>query len=156
MAIEERSADGGSRYAFHPGFFDLVGSRLWFFDGNSRDGAAPGLGAYRLLAESQTPNHVLEYRPQAHKLFEVVAGARIVVRGADPGAEVVIVVPVRSNMGREFLWATHATADGAGVATGLGDRDVDPALPRHLHGTEAQVRSGAAVEVAVPSGRGVR
>ena len=168
MAIEERSADGGSRYAFHPGFFDLVGSRLWFFDGNSRDGAAPGLGAYRLLAESQTPNHVLGYRPQAHKLFEVVPGARIVVRGADPGDEVIALVPVRSNMGREFRWGTHATADGAGVAslrvpyaTGPNGASMAGASTVQVAGkgrvdvsiTEAQVRTGAAVEVGVPSGR---
>jgi hypothetical protein len=94
-----------------------VEARLWFFDGNAQDGAAPGLGAYRLMAESPTPNPVLGYRPQAHKLFEVVPGAVLTVRGLPPGTEVVAMVPVRSNVGREFVWGTRAPADEAGVAS---------------------------------------
>jgi len=167
-AIEERSPDFGTRYAFHPAFFDLVEARLWFFDGNAQDGAAPGLGAYRLVAESPTPNAVLGFRPQAHKLFEVVPGAVLAVRGLPPGTEVVAMVPVRSNVGREFVWGTRAPADAAGVAslrvpyaTGPNGASFAGAyaveVPRvgrvTAPVTDEQVRSGVVVDVPVPSGK---
>ena len=167
MAIEERSADGGTSYAFHPEFFDLVGSRLWFFDGNSRSGGVPGLGGFRLLAESQTPNHVLGFRPQAHKLFQVVPGARLTVRGLDPGAGVSAAVPVRTNVGREFVWETRAAADASGTvtlrvpfATGPNGASVAGRYAVLAEGkgrgdvvvTEAQVMAGATVDVALAPG----
>ena len=167
MAIEERSADGGTRYAFHPEFFDLVGSRLWFFDGNSRSGGVPGLGGFRLLAESQTPNHVLGFRPQAHKLFQVVPGARLTVRGLDPGAGVVAAVPVRTNVGREFVWETRAAADASGTADPAGslrhrpERRVDGGPRTRSGGREGAwrrrghggpVAAGATVDVALAPG----
>ena len=163
-AIEEKSTEFGSRYAFHPEFFDLVGSRLWFFDGGSRDGLSPGLAGYRLLAESETPNAVLGYRAQAHKLFGVVPGATLVVHGAVPGVDVVALVPLRSNVGRDFVWATRAPADDAGVArlrvpyaTGqngavmAGSYAVQTAGKGRVEApvTEAQVTGGEAVEVAL-------
>ena len=169
MAIEERSADGGASYAFHPEFFDLVGSRLWFFDGNSRSGGVPGLGGFRLLAESQTPNHVLGFRPQAHKLFEVVPGARLTVRGLEPGAGVVAAVPVRTNVGREFVWETRARADASGTATlrvpyATGRNGASMAGAYVVQGSGAgrvsvvvsdgKVETGGTVEVSLAGGRG--
>lgn len=163
-AVEEKSSEFGSRYAFHPEFFDLVGSRLWFFDGGSRDGLSPGLAGYRLLAENQTPNAVLGYRAQAHKLFGVVPGATLVVRGADPGADVVALVPLRSNVGRDFVWATRAPADVAGVArlrvpyaTGPNGTVMAGSYAVQVAGkgrvevpvTEAQVTLGETVEVVI-------
>ena len=115
-AVEERGVSTGSRYAFHPEFFDLVPSRLFFFDGGSRDGTGPALGAYRLLAESQTPIAVLEYRAQRFKLFGVVPGATLRVGGATPGARVAARLALRSNVGRTFAWTTEAVADASGVA----------------------------------------
>jgi asparagine N-glycosylation enzyme membrane subunit Stt3 len=164
-AIEEKSSEFGSRYAIHPEFFDLVGSRLYFFDGGSRDGMASGLGGFRLLAESQTPNLVLGYRAQANKLFGVVPGATLVVRGVAPGAEVVAVVPLRSNVGRDFAWAAREPADASGTArirvpyaTGLngtvmaGDYTVRVGgkVRAEVPVSEAQVTHGEAREVVLP------
>jgi hypothetical protein len=163
-AVEERSLEFGSRYAFHPEFFDLVGSRLYFFDGGSRSGASPGMGGFRLLAESQTPNQVLGHVAQAHKLFGVVPGATLAVRGAAPGADVVAALRLRSNVGRDFVWATRATADAAGVArlrvpyaTGLNGTVTAGPYGVQVAGqgrvevavTEDQVTRGETVEVAL-------
>ena len=115
-AIEERDAEFGSRWALHPEFLDLVEARLWFFDGGSRDGAAQGLEGYRLLAESDSAMPVLEYRPQSHKLFGVVPGALLTLRGLAPGLEVVATVPVLTNVRRDFVWRSRAAADASGVA----------------------------------------
>jgi asparagine N-glycosylation enzyme membrane subunit Stt3 len=115
-AFEERGVSTGSRYAFHPEFFDLVPSRLFFFDGGTRDGIGPALGAYRLLAESQTPVAVLEHGAQRFKLFGVVPGATLRVGGASPGARISARVGVRTNVGRAFAWTTEAVADASGVA----------------------------------------
>ncbi|HSN92752.1 MAG TPA: hypothetical protein VLS93_16085, partial [Anaeromyxobacteraceae bacterium] len=116
-AIEERGLATGSRYAMRPEMFDLVVSRLFFFDGGSRSGEPRALGAYRLLAESPSQVSVLGLTAQAYKLFGVVEGARLSVRGARPGTAVAASLPVATAAGRRFLWATGAAADWNGAAT---------------------------------------
>jgi dolichyl-diphosphooligosaccharide--protein glycosyltransferase len=115
-AIEERGVSTGSRYAFHPEFFDLVPSRLFFLDGGSRDGSSPALGSYRLLAESRTPVTVLQYSARRYKLFGVVPGATLRVQGAAPGSRVSARLGLRTNAGRLFAWETQAVAGAAGEA----------------------------------------
>jgi asparagine N-glycosylation enzyme membrane subunit Stt3 len=149
-AIEERSVTAGSQYAFYPELFDLVGSRLYFLDGNSETGGLPGLGGYRLVAESTTPVEVLGHRAQAYKLFEVVPGARLAVRGLAPGTEVAAAVTVKSNVGRLFQWATRAAAGADGEAIlrvpyASGRNGMVVAGPYRV-----QVQGGAAVQVPVP------
>ncbi len=107
---------------------------------------------------------MLGYRAQAHKLFGVVPGATLVVRGADPGADVVALVPLRSNVGRDFVWATRAPADVAGVArlrvpyaTGPNGTVMAGSYAVQVAGkgrvevpvTEAQVTLGETVEVVI-------
>ena len=84
--------------------------------------------------------------------------------GAVPGVDVVALVPLRSNVGRDFVWATRAPADDAGVArlrvpyaTGqngavmAGSYAVQTAGKGRVEApvTEAQVTGGEAVEVAL-------
>jgi asparagine N-glycosylation enzyme membrane subunit Stt3 len=115
-AIEERGLSTGSSYAMRPEIFDLVVSRLYFLDGGSRSGKASALGSYRLLAESPSPVSVLGFTARAYKLFGVVEGALLSVRGARPGAAVTATLPVATVAGRRFLWATSVNADWNGAA----------------------------------------
>jgi asparagine N-glycosylation enzyme membrane subunit Stt3 len=48
-----------------------------------------------------------------YKVFEYVAGARVVGRAA-PGARVRATLPVRTNRRREFSYTAHAVASGDG------------------------------------------
>ena len=116
LALEERSLAQGATYAMRPEFFDLVVPRLYFFDGQAQGRAGPALGGFRLLDESGTTVRVMQLEAQAYKLFGVVEGARLAVRGVAPGAAVVAAVSVRTAVGREFLWQTGARADAAGTA----------------------------------------
>jgi len=160
-AFEERDPVTGSRYALRPELFDLVVSRLWFFDGASRAGKAPGLAGYRLLAESRTPVEVLGHRAQAYKLFGVVEGALLRVRGARPGATVSATVAVETIADRGFLWTGRAVAGADGTAalrvpyasgtngTSLASacRVEDGVRQRIVTLGEAQVAGGAATDL---------
>jgi asparagine N-glycosylation enzyme membrane subunit Stt3 len=160
-ALEERDPVTGSRYALRPELFDLVVSRLWFFDGGSRTGEAPGLAGYRLLAESPTAVEVLGHRAQAYKLFGVVEGALLRVRGARPGAAVLATVQVATTAGRTYAWTGRAVAGADGTAalrvpyaTGANGTSLasacavqDGVRQRIVQLGEAQVVAGTAADV---------
>jgi hypothetical protein len=161
LAVEEWSAESGVRYAMRPDFFDTVASRLFFADGAARAGDHSGLGTYRLLAESPTRVQVLDRAAARYKLFGVVPGAELRVRGAAPGAEVSATVPVRTDLGRTFAWTTRAVAGATGeaalrvpYATGWNVlaaagtyRVGDGRRFRDVPVTEAQVEGGQAIAV---------
>jgi hypothetical protein len=144
-----------------PEFFDTVATRLFFADGTARPGDPAALGTYRLLAESPTRVQVLDRAAARYKLFEVVPGAELRVRGAAPGAEVSATVPVRTDLGRTFAWTTRAVSGPTGeaalrvpYATGWNVlvaagacRVGDGRRFRDVPLTEAQVEGGQAVAV---------
>jgi asparagine N-glycosylation enzyme membrane subunit Stt3 len=93
---------------------------------HSRDGASfglrPGLGHFRLVAESSPGGLGLgaifrntKADAVAYKLFEIVPGAQLEVE-AEPGTRVVARVEVRSNQGRTFTYRNAARADEDGWA----------------------------------------
>jgi len=97
-----------------PAYWDLVVTRLFFFDGLSRFERDHALGQYRLIYESAT----LEGQGAAHpafKLFEVVPGAAVAA-AVDPGTRITARAPVFTNQGRTIDWATSAVADATGRA----------------------------------------
>lgn len=114
-AIEERGLSTGRRYALYQEFFDLVVSRLYFFDGGSRS-RAPGLSDYRLLGESPTLDDVLGLRSSRYKLFGVASGAVVRVGGLPPGSSLRCATRVATNVGRTFDWASWGNADSSGTA----------------------------------------
>jgi hypothetical protein len=107
-----------------PTFRMLVATRLWLWDGMwgqadgrpEREGPA-ALDAFRLVGESPSRSIWHAVAVPMFKLFQPVAGARLTVRGATPGASVAARTVLRSNTGRIVEWATHAGADADGVAT---------------------------------------
>ena len=161
LAVEERSLVEGSTYAMRPELFDLVVARLYFFDGLAQGGDRPSLGSYRLLAESRTTVRVMELEAQAYKLFGVVEGARLTLRGLPPGAPVAAAATIRTGIGREFQWQTTARADAGGTAVlrvpyATGANGTSTATPFRVGDrsrsvevsvTEAEVAGGSAVEV---------
>ena len=93
---------------------------------HSRDGASvgsrPGLGHFRLVAESSPGGLGLgaifrNTQPDAvaYKLFEIVPAAQLEVV-AEPGTRVVARVVVRSNQGRQFTYRNVTRADEQGWA----------------------------------------
>ena len=98
-----------------PEFFRLVPSRLYYFDGMSPNNQPPALEGYRLLYESPNTEWIGSL-PPAHlfKTFGVVPGARIALRGAQPGATVTARSRIHTNQNRVFEWVTTApvTAEG--------------------------------------------
>jgi asparagine N-glycosylation enzyme membrane subunit Stt3 len=97
-------------------FWGLVPSRLYFFDGMVPAGfAGKALGGYRLLYESQTEIAWDGHTAKTYKVFGVVAGARVSVP-APPGSRVTVRTRLRTNQGREVIWASTTVADGRGEA----------------------------------------
>jgi hypothetical protein len=96
--------------------FDLVPSRLYFFDGGSLAGQFSALGNYRLLSESPATVPVMQFTVSKYKLFGVVPGAVLRTRGTTPGSTVSATVPVKTDSGRVFLWATWGVAGPSGDA----------------------------------------
>lgn len=106
-----------------PAFRMLVVTRLWLWDGmwGEADGrplaeGPAALDAFRLVGESAARSIWQVVAVPMFKLFQPVAGARLTVRGAAPGASVEARTRLRTNTGRVVTWSTHATADAAGVA----------------------------------------
>jgi hypothetical protein len=131
-------APRGARAVFGPGadprrldrvtilspFRMLVAARLWLWDGQWGDAdgrqVAEGpaaLEGFRLVGESPTIAIWQAVGVPRFKLFQPVAGARVTVRGAAPGAFVWARTRLRTNAGRSVEWATRARADGDGVAS---------------------------------------
>jgi len=114
--IRRASPATGVGYDLYPEAFDLIPSRLYFFDGGSFLGQGAALGNYRLLSESPTMAQVMQFQANRYKLFGVVAGAIMRIRGAAPGSEVSATVPVQTNTGRTFPWTTRSVAGPSGDA----------------------------------------
>lgn len=101
-----------------PEFLRLIPSRLYYFDGMRPPGnLGPALGGYRLLYESPNAELVGNF-PPAHlwKAFGVVPGARIVLKGAAPGATVTARARIQTNQNRVFEWTTSALVNAGGRA----------------------------------------
>jgi len=112
--IRRATPSTGVGYDLYAEALDLVPSRLYFLDGGSLAGQVAALGNYRLLAESPETVEVMQFRASAYKLFGVVAGAALRIRGATPGSAVSATLPVRTDAGRAFLWRTQAVAGPSG------------------------------------------
>jgi hypothetical protein len=69
-----------------------------------------------LLSESPATVEVMQFRVARYKLFGVVPGATLHIRGAAPGSEVSATVPIETNIGRAFLWTTRGVAGPSGDA----------------------------------------
>lgn len=92
----------------------LVSYRLYAHDGSATE-AAPALGGFRLLFETEPADAAKSDRP-AYALFGFVRGARLDVRGTPPGGVISASMVVRANTGRVFTWRTYATSDTRGDA----------------------------------------
>jgi hypothetical protein len=106
-----------------PAFRMLVAVRLWLWDGmwGEADGrllpeGPAAIDGFRLVGESPTISIWQQVGVSMFKLFQPVAGARVTVRGARPGASVEARTALRTNRGRAVEWRTHATAGSDGVA----------------------------------------
>lgn len=88
---------------------DLVAVRVYYDCGLSSRGL-PTLTDYRLIYEGSPA------APRQVRLFEIVPGARLLVRGAEPGAVVRAAVGIRTNRGRSPTWHVSAEADDEGSA----------------------------------------
>jgi hypothetical protein len=113
----------GRRVLDLPSFRLLVATRLWLWDGRwgEADGrlvepGPPPLDAFRLVGESASNSAWRAVEVPLAKLFQPVAGARLLVRGARPGARVEAATTLVTDRGRQVAWATAATADAEGLA----------------------------------------
>jgi dolichyl-diphosphooligosaccharide--protein glycosyltransferase len=97
-----------------PSYLALVPNRLFFDDGRGTD-AWPPLDGFRLLYESPMTSPGEPLHERQWKVFEPVAGARLVVRAA-PGTEVRASTALLANTGRSFDWEVTANASADGVA----------------------------------------
>ena len=98
-----------------PGFDDVVGARLFYFDGLTRDTPAPAFTRLRMVYE--TPAISSDHPPlQSVKVYEVVRGAEVRVTGAAPGEELKVTAVVHTDSGRDFTWAVSTRADEGGAA----------------------------------------
>jgi len=59
---------------------------------------------------------VMQFRTSRYKLFGVVAGAILRIRGVAPGTKVSASIPIETNAGRAFLWTTQGVAGPSGDA----------------------------------------
>jgi hypothetical protein len=112
--IRRASPSTGIGYDLYPAAFDLVPSRLFFLDGGSLAGQVSALAVYRLLSESPATVQVMQLKASRYKLFGVVAGAILRIRGAAPGSKVSATIPIETNVGRAFLWTTQDVAGPSG------------------------------------------
>jgi hypothetical protein len=117
-----QEADGRPRLIVSPAFNALVAHRLWLWDGMQGElngqlttGATPTLDGFRLLGESSTPSLWQAVSAPLFKLFQPVAGLRLLV-WARPGAAVEASTRLRTAAGREETWRVQATARADGWA----------------------------------------
>lgn len=107
-----------------PSFRMLVVTRLWLWDGmwgeaNGQplhDGPA-ALGGFRLVGESGTKSIWQTVGVPFFKLFQVVPGVIVRVRGAPPRGRVEASTVLVTNAGRRLEWVTHDFAGADGTAT---------------------------------------
>jgi asparagine N-glycosylation enzyme membrane subunit Stt3 len=99
------------------GFWGLVASRLYFFDGMVPAGyAGEALGGYRLLYESPTDQRWDGHTAKVFKVYGVVAGANISVHTSS-GSRVTARTTLTTNQGREVRWASTVVSDLRGTAS---------------------------------------
>jgi asparagine N-glycosylation enzyme membrane subunit Stt3 len=99
-----------------------VRNNLLFFDGELRWKGTPSIRHFRLVYEVpkvvrtplQTPQGKVAHSYNALKIFERVAGARLVSKGWPPGERVVARLPLMTNTGRRWLYTAYGRADPAG------------------------------------------
>lgn len=156
VVLRSCSYHQGVRFDYSDAYPDQLAARLWFHDGLSApDRPAPPLDGLRLIHESASRG------TEGIKIFGVVKGARLHVRGGGPGAPVTAEVALVTNRGRHIAWQAQnvAGADGSAelrvpYATGLNGsvrastwtvRDASRFV--RVVVTEQQVAAGAQVEV---------
>jgi hypothetical protein len=121
----------------------------------------PALLRHRLLLDAEGRDERAGASRPAYKLFEVVAGARVVGR-AEPRARVTARLAVRAGAAGHFFWSAETTADAEGryaltlpYANSGAQTDVRPAPRYELRSGDARatlavdepaVRGGATVE----------
>jgi asparagine N-glycosylation enzyme membrane subunit Stt3 len=152
----------GRKLHVDPAYWELIASRLYFFDGSVPPGRTDAaLGRFRLVYESPTPYRWAGLEARSFKVFEVVRGVQAVV-SSRPGATVNAELDLGSNQGRRFRWWTYRSTDEEGWATltlpystgsngsvqGLGEyRVYDDTGEAELVLTDDQVRRGDRVVV---------
>jgi dolichyl-diphosphooligosaccharide--protein glycosyltransferase len=97
-------------------FFSLFRYDGSLFDpppGDREGIAVPALERHRLIYESQALAPTTPPGDPLYKVFEYVAGARIVGR-AVPGASIRATLPLRTNRRREFVYTARTTASADG------------------------------------------
>ncbi len=112
----------GPRPRVLAGFFRMVPSRLYYFDGMPEPAqAAKGegaLGSFRLLYESPFAESIPGFpSAQVYKVFGVVPGAPVLLKGGPPGALASARTRIQTNQNRVFEWSTQGRLDDAGRAT---------------------------------------
>lgn len=123
LELQRDPVSGAVSYAPTPKLYKLIIARLFYADGTSAAVSnfkfAPVEGV-RLLFESTSPAAVngLPWKVARLKVFEVVAGARLVV-AAIPGSEVTLTQSVETNQGRRFEYRNSKIADQNGTVTFL-------------------------------------
>lgn len=134
--------------------------RLYHDDGGAA-GGRPALGHFRLVTEAPARGVPLgalggvapDFVDAPYKLFEVVPGAVLNVRGSPPGRPVSVELQVATATGRTFLYRTSARAAANGVARvrvpyAAPDYVVRTQTGRHEVGVlEDQILSGGSLDV---------
>ncbi len=107
----------GHEVSTDPEFWELVVSRLYFFDGLQMEkGNGEALGNYRLVYESESSETWRGLTRQRYKIFEVVDGASVQISTRSM-ARVVAELVLRTNRGRIVKWESRTEADAEGRAT---------------------------------------
>jgi dolichyl-diphosphooligosaccharide--protein glycosyltransferase len=129
-------------------------------EGGEAAGRVPALVHHRLLVDAESRDERAGRSRPAYRLFEVVAGARVIGR-APPGAIVSVRLALRPGAGARFFYVAETTADAAGryaltlpYANSGAASDVRPGRHYELRSgearaslavSEAEVQEGAAV-----------
>jgi asparagine N-glycosylation enzyme membrane subunit Stt3 len=153
--VKVGDAQGGSSIHCEPWYDRLVAARLYFSTGQSTLQDPVALGGFRLVSDAGDPSAPV-------RVFEVVPGAAVAVRGARPGARVEARTEITTALGA-FRWTARATADLLGRAelrlpfsTGRNGQVLaspyavaDGATTVLLRLGEDEVRRGSPVEIAL-------
>ncbi len=96
-------------------YWRLVPVRLYHQDGLP-SGDLPAIDGFRLLAETWPTSPGIPADERQWKLFEHVAGAKVVIHG-HPGTQVRAAIALETNAGRRVRWVTAAEVgpDGSGT-----------------------------------------
>jgi len=109
---EETGAGYTRRFKPLRPFGECVYTRLFLCDGSALEKMGyrhRPLGHFRLQLESSSFHRFAQTRLPLLKAFEVVAGARV-AGATTPGALVKLKVPLRTNIGRRFVYRSETSA----------------------------------------------